>query len=167
MPGGAWNHPVSLIDLYPTLTGLCGLPADRGKNENGLPLDGHNLRSLLVNPVAGTWDRPEAVATDLCKWSGPYDPALGSHTLRSTEWRFIRYENGDEELYDTAADPYGWKNLLCGKSSGESRMKAEELRALAPVDPDPVAELPEEALEALLWHPVEKRPSLSAGWRTV
>jgi hypothetical protein len=35
----------------------------------------------------------------------------GNHSVRSEGWRYIRYANGDEELYDETADPYEWKNL--------------------------------------------------------
>ena len=33
------------------------------------------------------------------------------HTLRTGRWRYIRYANGDEELYDCATDPHEWHNL--------------------------------------------------------
>jgi hypothetical protein len=31
--------------------------------------------------------------------------------VRSEAWRYIRYANGDEELYDELADPREWRNL--------------------------------------------------------
>ena len=34
-----------------------------------------------------------------------------NHAVRSEQWRYIRYENGDEELYHNAVDPYEWTNL--------------------------------------------------------
>ncbi len=34
-----------------------------------------------------------------------------NHALRSEQYRFIRYENGAEELYDHAIDPHEWSNL--------------------------------------------------------
>ena len=33
------------------------------------------------------------------------------HTVRSERWRYIRYANGDEELYDHASDADEWHNL--------------------------------------------------------
>ena len=36
---------------------------------------------------------------------------FNNHAVRSEGWRYIRYANGDEELYDEAADPNEWKNL--------------------------------------------------------
>ena len=35
----------------------------------------------------------------------------GSHSIRDQQWRYIRYVNGDEELYDYETDPNEWKNL--------------------------------------------------------
>ena len=32
-------------------------------------------------------------------------------SLRTAQWRYIRCRNGEEELYDHAADPHEWKNL--------------------------------------------------------
>ena len=33
------------------------------------------------------------------------------HTLRTERWRYIRYANGDEELYDHTKDSHEWGNL--------------------------------------------------------
>jgi arylsulfatase A-like enzyme len=109
--GGSVDVPVSHVDLYPTLAELCGLKGDTRKNEKGAPLDGHSLRPLLADPQAGTWDGPEAALTALYKWANYYDPANQSYSLRFKDWRYIRYENGKEELYHTAQDPYEWTNL--------------------------------------------------------
>jgi arylsulfatase A-like enzyme len=109
--GGVCERPVSLIDLYPTLLDLCGLPTNTTKNAKGLPLDGHSLKPLLVDPASKTWDGPDAVLTALYKWAQHYDPAEQSYTLRDQNWRYIRYENGKEELYHLTEDRYEWTNL--------------------------------------------------------
>jgi arylsulfatase A-like enzyme len=86
------DHPVSLLDIYPTLIDLCGLPP---KPE----LEGYSLAPLLNNPYASC--RPP-VATFL----------YGQHyAIRSRDWRYIRYADGAEELYDHTTDPYEWTNL--------------------------------------------------------
>ena len=54
--------------------------------------------------------------TALYKWRMKYDPSEESYSLRFKDWRYIRYENGKEELYDTVADPFEWTNL-----AGEAR----------------------------------------------
>lgn len=86
------NRPVSLIDLYPTLISLAGLPT---KSD----LDGVSIVPLLKNPSA-PWDRP-ALTTK----------AFQEHALRTERWRYIRYADGSEELYDHDADPQEQTNV--------------------------------------------------------
>jgi arylsulfatase A-like enzyme len=35
----------------------------------------------------------------------------GNHSVRDTHWRYIRYAEGSEELYDHRSDPHEWTNL--------------------------------------------------------
>ncbi len=91
-PGGRCARPVSLIDLFPTLMDLCRLSApDR--------LEGVSLRPLLEDP-SRAWSRPALMTF-----------GYGNHAIRSERYRYIRYANGEEELYDHAADPNEWTNL--------------------------------------------------------
>lgn len=90
--GAVCDRPVSLVDLYPTLVELCGLPEKSN-------LDGASLVSLLRDPSASR-DRP-AVMTEM----------RGNHAVRSDRWRYIRYADGGEELYDHVSDPHEWTNL--------------------------------------------------------
>ena len=34
-----------------------------------------------------------------------------NHSVRTERWRYIRYADGSEELYDRAVDPNEWDNL--------------------------------------------------------
>jgi len=88
------DHPVGVIDLYPTVLGLAGLPPPSSHT-----LDGVDLASSIkqIHPTS----RPPVVST--------YGP--GNHSLRDARYRYIRYRNGDEELYDHNHDPYEWHNL--------------------------------------------------------
>ena len=45
------------------------------------------------------------------------------------DWRYIKYENGDEELYNDASDPLEYKNLA---SLPEHAAKKKELAAMLP-----------------------------------
>jgi arylsulfatase A-like enzyme len=117
--------PVSLVDLYPTLIDLCGLPSDTMKNAKGRPLDGSSLRPLLTAPT-GSWKGPDEALTALYKWAKYYDPAKQSYSLRFKDWRYIRYENGTEELYNTTSDFHEWTNLALNP---EYRAKLEDCRS--------------------------------------
>ena len=48
-----------------------------------------------------------------------------NHSLRSDRWRYIRYNNGSEELYDHRNDPYEWTNLAADEAHAA---KKQELR---------------------------------------
>ena len=86
------KRPVSLIDIYPSLIDLCGLPKRRG-------LDGQSLKSLLKNPERKL-DRPVVITY-----------GLNNHAIQTERWRFIRYRDGGQELYDHERDPNEWTNL--------------------------------------------------------
>lgn len=90
--GSRCERTVSLLDLYPTLADLCGLPAVQTN-------DGKSLRPLLANAGA-EWNRPVLTTH-----------GRQNHAVRSERWRYIRYRDGGEELYDHQADPMEWTNL--------------------------------------------------------
>ena len=93
LPSGlVCDRVVGLLDLYPTLVDLCGLPAN-GKNE------GRSLKPLLMNPDQ-EWNYP--ALTTLFKHN---------HSVVTESFRYIRYEDDSEELYDRKRDPNEWTNL--------------------------------------------------------
>lgn len=108
-PGTACDRTVNHMSIYPTLADLCGLPTPGH-------VEGVSIRALLQDPAAA-WDRP---ALTTYNWK--------NHAVRSEGWRYIRYRNGDEELYDEAADPYEWKNLAADPA--QAARKAELARHL-------------------------------------
>lgn len=91
-PGGKCERPVDYTSIYPT---LCELTSQ------SLPkhLDGQSLAPLLKDPAA-KWDTP-AITTH----------GFQNHAVRSEDWRYIRYANGEEELYHSANDPLEYTNL--------------------------------------------------------
>jgi arylsulfatase A-like enzyme len=91
-PGSRCGRTVSLLDVYPTLCELCGLPTRP-------ELEGRSLMPLLRDPQS-SWDRP-IVTTH----------GRGNHAVRSERYRYIGYADGSEELYDHQDDPLEWKNL--------------------------------------------------------
>lgn len=90
--GQVCNRVVSLIDMYPTLLDLCGLPANPTN-------EGTSLVPLIEKPD-GYWNHP--ALTTLFRYN---------HSVTTEQYRYIRYEDGSEELYDRKADPNEWTNL--------------------------------------------------------
>ncbi|MSU51486.1 MAG: DUF4976 domain-containing protein [Opitutus sp.] len=90
--GGRSLQPAELLDLYPTLTELCGL-APR------TDLEGISLVPQLKNAAAKRI-RPAITSHN-----------QGNHGIRSERWRYIRYADDSEELYDLKNDPNEWTNL--------------------------------------------------------
>lgn len=101
---------VDFMCIYPTLCDLAGLPIPDH-------VEGISIRPLLADPDAA-WNRP-ALTTH----------GFQRHAVRTEQWRYIRYENGEEELYDSQKDPYEWTNLA--KDPKYDAVKAE-LRAHFP-----------------------------------
>jgi arylsulfatase A-like enzyme len=118
--------PTSLIDLYPTLIDLCGLPKSPNTGKSEAPLGGHSLRPLLKNPVHGTWDGPPA-ALSVVSYQPDGTPGTGPHySIRTIRWRYTLCSNGEEEMYDHDADPNEWTNLA--KNPNYAQMR-RDLRA--------------------------------------
>jgi len=90
--GGRSRQPAELLDIYPTLVDLCGLTPR-------LDLEGLSLRPQLRDATARR-ARPAITSHN-----------QGNHGIRSERWRYIRYADGSEELYDTGSDPHEWTNL--------------------------------------------------------
>lgn len=109
-PGGqVCARPVNLLDVYPTLLELAGLDPQPG-------LDGRSLVPLLRDPEQ------------------PWRPTVTTHgrlnhAVRSEDYRYIRYADGTEELYDHSVDPMEWTNL-----AGDENYRAvqEELAGWLP-----------------------------------
>lgn len=124
-PGSKVNNaPVSLLDIYPTLVDLCGLPKDNRMNEKGAFLDGHSMRALIENPSAKSWDGPAAALSMIFNQGKPKRPAEHHYSIRSRDFRYIRYSTGQEELYDHRTDPNEWHNIA--QSSPEMTQKHSE-----------------------------------------
>ena len=98
---GVSPRTVQLLDMYPTLVDLCGLPQPY---ESPSRLEGHSLVSLLRNPRS-RWDHP---AFSVVQYQGK----LGK-SVRTERWHYVSWDEGraGEMLLDLANDPNELKNL--------------------------------------------------------
>ena len=126
------NHPVSLIDIYPTLTELCGLTGDNRKNEKGGNIGGFSLKLFLDNPKTKKWDGPNGALTMLGVGLNNEDAMKQTYSYRTENWRYILYLDGTEELYHNKVDLYEWENLADNKkySSKKNELKTEMLELI-------------------------------------
>ncbi len=97
--GAQSDVTVSLIDIYPTLVELCGLPRPRQS------LEGQSLAATLAAPAA---------AKDRNVFLPHMHP--GEYAVINRDWRYIRYGEDGEELYDLKEDPNEWTNLASGET---------------------------------------------------
>ena len=119
------DHPVSLIDVFPTITDLCGMTGETVKGSSGVPVDGHSLRPFLQNPETTEWAGPDAVVSVIASWKSkrPIDQYL---SIRTKDWRYTRYHGEGEELYDHRNDPYEWNNLATNPEFADFKVKLEK-----------------------------------------
>ena len=91
-PGTLCDRPVDLQSIYPTLCKLAGLDVPDH-------VDGDDIRPLLENSDA-EWD---GVAKVTVRYK--------NHAIVDQCYRYIRYVDGSEELYDHDNDPNEFTNL--------------------------------------------------------
>ncbi|MBE0676363.1 MAG: sulfatase [Bacteroidales bacterium] len=104
---------VSLIDIYPTLVDLCYLPEVKG-------LEGESLVPALKNPSRSK-DRNVFLPSN----------DRGSYAVINTNWRYIYYNDGSEELYNVKEDTNEWNNL-----AGDEKYRPimQKMKKSAPVE---------------------------------
>ena len=112
LPGAKGNgqgspRVVEAVDLYPTLTDLCGLPLPAG-------LMGQSLGPLLDNPKA-KWKQPAYMVTKHGK------------AVRTERWRYAKWEDGSAMLFDHTRDPHELKNLANDPAHAETVAKMKRL----------------------------------------
>lgn len=94
--GQICRRPAELLDIYPTLVELLDFPKNK-------ILEGHSLLPQLRNA-----DAPR-------EWPAITTHNHDNHGIRTENWRYIRYADGSEELYNMKHDPQEWDNLLSSR----------------------------------------------------
>jgi uncharacterized sulfatase len=104
--GAACGRTVELLDLYPTLTELCGLVAPKS-------IEGKSLKRLLDDTSAG-WDRP--AFTQVRRDNGKQ-----GHSVRTERYRYTEWESGERgvQLFDYEKDPGELTNLAGDPKANE------------------------------------------------
>jgi len=103
------NQPISHVDIYPSLCDFAGIPKP-------VHLEGRSILPLLKDPSA---------TRDFAFLSyGPQNTAA-----QSERYRYLRYEDGSEELYDHQKDPHEWTNLI-GNEKYQAMRKKMRARVL-------------------------------------
>ncbi|EWH09798.1 arylsulfatase A family protein [Catenovulum agarivorans DS-2] len=106
------NHPVSLLDIYPTLANILNI-AEPHK------MSGNNLLPLINNPNMH-WDKPAVIT---------YMP--GNHAIRLGSFNYIKYDHGAEEFYDLSKDPNEYTNLI---NEPAYQLAIKKMRKYLPVE---------------------------------
>ena len=113
LPVGSQNgytceRNVSLVDIFPTLTELCGLNQKEG-------ITGNSLVPLLEDPSI--------------EWDFPVITSLGDnhYSVRKDQWHYINYDDKEEELYNLSEDPEEWQNLAGESSYDDTKQKLKKL----------------------------------------
>ncbi len=112
--GKVCTHPVELVDLYPTLADLAGLPAPEG-------VEGRSLRPLVEDPAAA-WDLPAYTQV-------VHGPNNVGRSVRTERWRYTEWDGGKKgvELYDQQDDPKEYHNLAKDPQHAEIVAKLKKL----------------------------------------
>jgi len=118
--GAKCNRVVQLLDLYPTISELAGLPVPEH-------CQGRSLLPLLKNPETA-WEHP--VVSTLHK------PIGLIHSVRTEKWAYLKYADDGEELYDLEKDPDEITNLL-HISAPEYQPVIDALKKHIPLNPLP------------------------------
>ncbi len=105
--GQVCNKAVGMIDIYPTLLDLCGLPPNT-QNE------GHSLKALLKNPET---DWQHIALTTYGR---------NNHAICDENFRYIHYEDGSDELYDHRSDTNEWHNLANKDDYAEEKARLKQ-----------------------------------------
>ena len=104
------DQPISLVDVYPTCIEYAEIDAPH-------TLDGHSIKPLLEDPETVTAERTQysvsGIGSSASISQNQIAPFQQQHfSIRTVQYRYIYYRNGEEELYDHSVDPNEWDNLV-------------------------------------------------------
>ena len=115
--GGRVTSPAELLDVYPTLLEACGLPPRDDLEGTSLVPQLHDAAAPRARPAITTHN-------------------AGNHAVRTEHFRYVRYADSSEELYDHRTDPHEWTNLAADPAHAAT---CAELRRWLPAHDRPPA----------------------------
>ena len=97
--------------------------------------DAVSVRPFLEDPTSRDWAGPDGALSMI--YAGGHskadltpadlkDPARQHWSFRTEGWRYVLYNNGAEELYDHANDPYEWTNLAEEPNLASTKRKLKD-----------------------------------------
>lgn len=155
--GAVVREPVSLVDLYPTLVDLAGIPANA-------KLQGQSLVPMLKDPSTGGrgWAltqvaRSTAADVRVRAASGkqPQRSFMG-YSLRTTRWRYTEWDEGRAgvELYDHDTDPQELTNVASRPELAQTAAELKEQLQKAVRSSFPPDGVTPSVNEGRTWYPV-------------
>jgi uncharacterized sulfatase len=113
--GSVSKRTVELVDLYPTLADLCGLPAPDY-------LAGKSLQPLL-DDASAAWNKPAFTQVQR--------PRFGGYSVRTERYRYTEWGDGSQgsQLYDHETDPQEYHNLADDPTQAQTVAELKQLVA--------------------------------------
>lgn len=105
------QEPVELIDLFPTLTELCGLPDQPG-------VEGESLVPLLQSEEA---TRAKEKAFAMVRRDGKNNPI--GYTVRTRQWAYTEWPDSSKQLYHHTKDPGEANNLADDPNHAQTQQR--------------------------------------------
>ncbi|MDP2013990.1 MAG: sulfatase-like hydrolase/transferase, partial [Actinomycetota bacterium] len=127
-PGAVINKTTSMVDLGPTISTLLGATVP-------VWADGRDLTPLLSGETLTPWRT--AALNERLRQTQPGDPdyepyqAPAFHASRSEQWLYVKYGDGEEELFNLIADPYEMHNVISATDPQIVEQLRQQLTALA------------------------------------
>jgi arylsulfatase A-like enzyme len=150
---GRDDHPVSTLDLFPTLLELTGVTDPVSLSKATSLLASRDARPRLAEDPASSEIGIRIVQERNPDWDPtPWQRRL--YALIAGDWKYIQGSNGLQELYDLANDPLETNELSASQADRAADMKLalasfrESLDACVPGE-GPTAELSPEERERL------------------
>lgn len=107
---------VEFVDLYPTITELCGMTPPAG-------LAGQSLRPILYDPAHSGKPAAFTVVTR--------GPQQRGDSIRTDRWRYTEWSDGERELYDHDSDPEETRNVVAANPEAVEAL-SQQLRSNIP-----------------------------------